>query len=70
MTKETAAALEIVREIARTTNQPESLVLAAYDEATLVLKRDARIMDYVPLFAARRVRETMTVCASIDKQVA
>lgn len=70
MKEEAAVVLEVVREIARATNQPEGLVLAAYNEATLILKCDARIMDYVPLFAARRVRETMTIRAPIEKQVA
>jgi hypothetical protein len=59
MKKDAAMALEIVRAIAKETNQPEGRVLAAYDEATSALKHDARILDYVPLLAARRVRETM-----------
>ena len=69
MKKEAVVALELVREIARATNQPEALVLAAYDEVTLTLKRDARIMDFVPLFAARRVRETMKTREPVEQAV-
>jgi hypothetical protein len=50
---------EIVGEIARATQQPENIVLEAYTQATSTLKRDARIMDFVPLFAAKRVKESL-----------
>jgi hypothetical protein len=57
MKKDIVAA--IVSEIAVATRQPESIVLEAYTQAAATLKSDARIMDYVPLLAARRVREIL-----------
>jgi hypothetical protein len=30
-----------------------------YTDAVQAYQRDARILDYVPLFAAKRVRETL-----------
>jgi hypothetical protein len=68
--KKEAAALALVRDIAQALNQPEGLVLAAYNEATADLKRDARIHDFVPLFAAKRVRETLRMRDAEPQQVA
>ncbi len=42
---------------------------AAYDEATSVLKRDACIPDYVPLFAAKRVHENLTECLLVKQEL-
>lgn len=47
----------IVQELASSTNQPEELVSQMYAQALADFRLDARIMDYVPVFAARRVRE-------------
>ena len=49
----------IVRDIALSTNQPEKLVAQMYTEALAEVSSGARIADYVPLFAARRVRESL-----------
>ncbi|MFP6562080.1 DUF3562 domain-containing protein [Paraburkholderia sp. B3] len=49
----------IVQELASSTNQPEQLVSRMYAEALADFRHDARIMDYVPLLAARRVRENL-----------
>ncbi|EUC20877.1 DUF3562 domain-containing protein [Paraburkholderia hospita] len=50
---------KIVHEIAESTDNAEDLVAQMYANAIEEYKRDARIMDYVPLFAAKRVRETL-----------
>jgi hypothetical protein len=49
----------IVQELATATNQPEQLVSRLYAEALADFRHGANIMDYVPLLAARRVRETL-----------
>jgi hypothetical protein len=50
---------KIVHEIAESTDNAEDLVAQMYANAIEDYRRDARIMDYVPLFAAKRVRETL-----------
>ena len=50
---------KIVHEIAESTDNAEDLVSRLYADAVEDYKRDARFMDYVPLFGARRVRETL-----------
>jgi len=50
---------KIVHEIAEATDSPEEVVLQMYSDAVQAYQQDARIFDYVPLFAARRVRETL-----------
>jgi hypothetical protein len=54
----------IVQELASSTNQPEELVSQMYAEALADFRHDARIMDYVPVFAARRVREHLKRASS------
>jgi hypothetical protein len=49
----------IVHEIALATNQPEKLVAHMYAVALTEYRQGARIVDYVSLFAARRVRECL-----------
>lgn len=51
--------LGIIREIALSTNQPEAVVTEMYTIVEADMKRDARIMDFVPLLAAKRVREDL-----------
>ncbi|TCG03522.1 hypothetical protein BZM27_47855 [Paraburkholderia steynii] len=55
---------KIVHEIAESTDNAEDLVAQMYADAIEDYKRDARIMDYVPLFAARRVRESLRTCTA------
>ncbi|MFP3566643.1 DUF3562 domain-containing protein [Paraburkholderia sp. SIMBA_030] len=55
---------KIVHEIAESTDNAEDLVAQLYANAVEDYKRDARIMDYVPLFAARRVRESLRTRAA------
>jgi hypothetical protein len=50
---------KIVHEIAESTDSPEEVVSQMYSDAVQAYQQDARILDYVPLFAARRVRETL-----------
>ena len=50
---------KIVHEIAESTDSPEEDVSQMYTDAVQAYQRDARILDYVPLFAAKRVRETL-----------
>lgn len=53
---------KVVHEIANSTKHPEQLVAPMYAEALTECKQDARIVDYVSLFAARRVRESLKAC--------
>jgi hypothetical protein len=55
----TADTEKIVHEIAESTDNAEELVSKMYADAVEDFKRDATIMDYVPLFAAKRVRESL-----------
>lgn len=48
-----------IEEIAQQVAQPVASVMAIYDGEYARLKADARIMDYLPLFAARRTREAL-----------
>jgi hypothetical protein len=43
------------------TDNDEELVSQMYTDALEEYQRDARIMDYVPLFAAKRVRENLKI---------
>ncbi|MPW15670.1 DUF3562 domain-containing protein [Paraburkholderia sp. CNPSo 3157] len=55
----TADSQKIVHEIAESTDSPEEVVSQMYTDAVEDYQREARILDYVPLFAAKRVRETL-----------
>lgn len=55
----TADSQKIVHEIAESTDSPEDVVAQMYTDAVEAYRREARVMDYVPLFAAKRVRETL-----------
>lgn len=55
----TADSEKIVHEIAESTDSPEEVVSQMYTDAVAAYQRDARILDYVPLFAAKRVRDTL-----------
>jgi hypothetical protein len=50
---------KLVHEIAESTRNDEELVSRMYAEAVEQYRRDAHVMDYVPLFAAKRVREAL-----------
>ncbi|MCG5076183.1 DUF3562 domain-containing protein [Paraburkholderia tagetis] len=49
----------IVHSIAAETNTPEETVARIYADALDTYRADARVLDYVPLFAARKVRATL-----------
>ena len=49
----------IVHEISVSTNQPEDVVSDLYVRVVANMKRDARILDFIPMLAARRVREKL-----------
>jgi hypothetical protein len=55
----TADSQKIVHEIAGSTDSPEEVVSQMYTDAVEDYEREARILDYVPLFAAKRVRQTL-----------
>jgi hypothetical protein len=55
----TQDSLEVVHEIAASTNIAEETVSKMYAETLEAYRQDARILDYVPLLAAKRVRETL-----------
>ncbi|PLZ02973.1 hypothetical protein CY652_08655 [Burkholderia sp. WAC0059] len=52
-------ATQIVHDIAAETNTPEETVARIYADTLNSYRSDARILDYVPLFTARKVRETL-----------
>jgi predicted transcriptional regulator len=49
----------IVREIAEETGTDEQTVSQLYSEAMHAYEEDARVHDYVSLFAAKRVKEVL-----------
>ncbi|HTH59016.1 MAG TPA: DUF3562 domain-containing protein [Paraburkholderia sp.] len=50
---------QIVHAIAEETNTPEETVAHLYADAIYDYRAQARILDYVPLFAAKKVRQTL-----------
>jgi len=50
---------EIVHAIAEETNTPEETVARIYTDTVNDYRAEARILDYVPLFAAKKVRATL-----------
>jgi hypothetical protein len=50
---------EVVQSIAAETNTPAETVSRLYADTLATYRNDARIFDYVPLFVARKVRETL-----------
>ncbi|WP_407671847.1 DUF3562 domain-containing protein [Paraburkholderia acidiphila] len=58
MTK-TADVAEIVHTIAEETNTPEETVARIYADTLNEYRAQARIQDYLPLFAARKTRATL-----------
>ena len=50
---------DIVREIAESTHTDEETVSELYAETLDAYRRSANILDYVPLLAAKRVRERL-----------
>jgi hypothetical protein len=50
---------QIVHAIAEETNTPEETVARIYADAVNDYRAEARILDYVPLFAAKKVRATL-----------
>ena len=49
----------VVHEIAESTHNDEELVSRMFAEAVEQYRGEAHVMDYVPLFAAKRVREAL-----------
>jgi hypothetical protein len=56
--------LEAIEELAQKTNRPVAEVKEIYEVELARLKSDARIMDYVLLFASRRTRARLSRVAS------
>jgi hypothetical protein len=54
-----ADAAQIVHTIAVETNTPEETVARMYAATLDTYRADARIYDYLPLFAERKVRATL-----------
>ncbi|SDE05704.1 DUF3562 domain-containing protein [Paraburkholderia lycopersici] len=50
---------QIVHTIAEETNTPEETVARIYADTLDQYRAEARIQDYLPLFAARKVRATL-----------
>ncbi|HEY1216002.1 MAG TPA: DUF3562 domain-containing protein [Bryobacteraceae bacterium] len=60
-------AQEVIHEIAVLTATSEEVVSQMYAETVQVFCRDARIFDYVPLLAAKRVRETLQAVSKVGE---
>lgn len=57
---------EVIHEIAVLTATSEEVVSQMYAETLQVFRKDAQILDYVPLLAAKRVRETLRAASKIS----
>jgi hypothetical protein len=55
---------DVVHEIAVTTHTAEETVSKMYAETIEAYRQDARILDYLPLLAAKRVREALRTMPS------
>jgi hypothetical protein len=50
---------EVVRSIAEETDTPTETVSQMYADTVADYRRGARVFDYVPLFAAKKVRDQL-----------
>ncbi|EIF35315.1 Protein of unknown function (DUF3562) [Burkholderia sp. Ch1-1] len=50
---------ELMRSIAEETDTPTETVSKLYADIVAVYRQDARVFDYVPLFAAKKVRNQL-----------
>lgn len=50
---------EVVKSIAEETDTPTETVSRMYADTLADYRQDARVFDYVPLFAARKVRNQL-----------
>jgi hypothetical protein len=57
---------EVIHEIAVLTATSEEVVSQMYAETLQVFRKDAQILDYVPLLAAKRVRETLRAASKVS----
>jgi Protein of unknown function (DUF3562) len=57
---------EVIHEIAVLTATSKEVVSQMYAETLQVFRKDAQILDYVPLLAAKRVRETLRAASKVS----
>ncbi|MCP3707168.1 DUF3562 domain-containing protein [Paraburkholderia sp. CNPSo 3274] len=57
---------EVIHEIAVLTATSEDVVSQMYAETLQVFRKDAQILDYVPLLAAKRVRDTLRAASKAN----
>ncbi|MFT4064617.1 DUF3562 domain-containing protein [Paraburkholderia sp.] len=50
---------EVVKSIAEETDTPAETVSRMYADTLADYRHDARVLDYVPLFAAKKVRDQL-----------
>jgi len=62
--EEQARHVEAIKNLATETQQAPDLVRFHYESAYLRLKPHTKVMDYLPLFVARRTREALERAAS------
>lgn len=55
---------EVVRSIAEETDTPAETVSKMYADTLATYRHDARVFDYVPLFAAKKVRSQLRLGSS------
>ncbi|MBB2979768.1 MULTISPECIES: DUF3562 domain-containing protein [Paraburkholderia] len=59
---------DVIREIAALTATSEEVVAQMYTEALERFRKDARVFDYIPLLAEKRVREALRIASKIADQ--
>ncbi|SAK98133.1 hypothetical protein AWB76_07493 [Caballeronia temeraria] len=59
--------LEVIRVISMSTGTPEDTVAEIYLETVEALRQDARILDFIALLAAKRVREMLQTKSEIRR---
>jgi hypothetical protein len=64
---EEAVNADMVASIAEETHQPLPVVKQIYEEQYSRLKSDARLLDYLALFATRRTKEILAEQPSTDE---
>jgi hypothetical protein len=55
---------EVVRSIAEETDTPTETVSRMYADTLATYRHDARVFDYVPLFAAKKVRNELRLTSN------
>lgn len=55
---------EVVKSIAEETDTPTETVSRMYADTLAIYRQEARVFDYVPLFAAKKVRSQLRLSSN------